>query len=487
MSTTLKNIKIPYPNEGVIRSSQINDTVCPENSVQIAVNMNFDRIGAIQTRPGIATFATQRGGSIKAFGAWNMQSTGGHGLFAQVGTDISNWDGINWTSQRTLSTSAYKARFSQFIDYVFMCNGSSGDPIQVSFSGGGFYAPVGIVPANFPKGDYIHAGFEGRVWVANAATDTIYFTDIVQFTPPSTYVLTYDATANYIKNFSPQDGQSITGLFRVPRALLCFKQNAIYRIYGAYSVDAYPAYNVGTYSQESIVQAKDGVYFHHSSGFYKFTYDSQPTEISRRVIDFVKAIPRTNYENISGVWDGFDSIKWAVGPITVEGVTFKNCMMRYTISTQVWTIYDTADNSVTAMIRYDNGTSIEQIIGTSIGLVGKMDSGTTDFGSPIYYETIDRWRSFTDMYSKSKSISGVMVMTENGAGCELQYQTEKSPANVWTDIDVVKDQYDALFPNASTSDFNNIRLRLRGYTSGTPMIFHGVELLSIQDKGLDQN
>ena len=44
MSTTIKDVKIPYPTEGVIRSAQLNDTVCPENSVQLAINMNFDRI-----------------------------------------------------------------------------------------------------------------------------------------------------------------------------------------------------------------------------------------------------------------------------------------------------------------------------------------------------------------------------------------------------------------------------------------------------------
>jgi hypothetical protein len=30
-------------------------------------------------------------------------------------------------------------------------------------------------------------------------------------------------------------------------------------------------------------------------------------------------------------------------------------------------------------------------------------------------------------------------------------------------------------------------LRLCGYTNGAPVVFHGIELLSIQDKGLNQN
>jgi hypothetical protein len=480
---TLKNIKIPYPTEGIIRSSQINDTVTPENSVQLAINMNFDRVGAIQTRPGVATYATTLGGSVTSFGTLNVQG-GVNRLFAQFGTTIRAWDGANWVTRRTTTVST-KARYSQWLNHIYMVNGT--DALQCSDGVSNFAATAGFVPATtMPVGHFVNAGFDGRIWVANKTADTIYYSDQVQFNVGTqTYSITYSVTS--FQNISPQDGESFTGLFRVPKALLVFKQNHIFRIYSASNIDPYPAYNVGTYSQESIVQAKDGIYFHHSSGFYKFNYDSQPTEISRRVLDFVKAISRDNYENIVGVYDGFDAIKWSVGSVTVEGVTYQNCQMRYSISTQVWTIYDFDGTTITALISYDDGTTIEQIAGTSTGLVGKLDSGTTDFTLPIYYEIIDRWRSFTEMYSQSKNISGMMVMTENGAGMELQYQIEKTPVNVWSDIDTVKDKYDALFPNASTDDFNNIRLRLHGNTTGAPIIFHGIELLSIQIKGMDSN
>jgi len=485
---TLKNIKIPYPTEGVIRSAQLNDTVTPENSVQLAINMNFDRVGSIVTRNGIATYATTLAGSISAFGALNSQASATKYLFAQVGTDIRarNSSTGAWASVRTLSTGAYKARFSQFLNRVWMVNGSSGDDPKTS-DGGAFGTTD--VPATLPKGDFIQAGYDARVWIANAAKDILYYTDQVVSLDGSTYVspLTFTLTTNFISTFSPQDGESITGLFRVPKALLVFKQNHIYRVYNPDNVDAYPAYNVGTFSQESIVQGKDGLYFHHSSGFYKFNYDSQPTEISRRIVDFVKAIPRSAYENIIGVYDGYDAIKWSVGSLTVDGVTYANCQLRYSISTQIWTVYDFSGTNITALIRYDDGTTIEQIAGTSTGLVGKLDSGTTDFGNDIYYEIIDRWRSFTEMYSQANNISGIMVMTENGAGMKLQYQTEKTPENKWNDIDTVKNKYSELFPNASTDDFNNIRLRLSGNSKGTPIMYHGTELLSIQVKGFEEN
>lgn len=482
MSTTLKNIKIPYPTEGVIRSAQLSDTVCPENSVQLAININFDQIGAMITRPGVESYATTLAGSVLSFGTLNIQG-GLKRLYAQVGTDISVWDGVNWTSVKTNSV-ATKVRYSQWLNRLYAVNGT--DALQCS-SGGAFSAEAGFVPATvMPVGHYVQAGFDGRIWVANKTYDALYFSDIVQFTPPGTYTITYTAS-NFIQSLSPQDGESISGLFRVPKALLVFKQNHIFRVYSATNVDPYPAYNVGTYSQESIVQGKDGVYFHHSSGFYKFAYDGQPTEISRRIIDFVKAIPRAYYESIVGIYDGYDAIKWSIGPVTVEGVSYLNCQVRYSISTQVWTIYDFASTAITSLVRYDDGTTLEQVAGTSTGLVGKLDSGTTDFSAPIYYEIIDRWRSYTEMYSHTKSISGIMVMSENAAGALLQYQSEKSPMNVWQNIDTVRDKYDALFPNANTDDFNNSRLRLSGNTRGTPLIFYGIELLSIQDKGLEQN
>ena len=65
---TIDNVKIPYPVEGVIRTAQLDDTVTPQDSVQLAVNMNFDRVGALQTRPGVTEYATSLEEEIKNFG-----------------------------------------------------------------------------------------------------------------------------------------------------------------------------------------------------------------------------------------------------------------------------------------------------------------------------------------------------------------------------------------------------------------------------------
>lgn len=452
-------------------------------------NLNFEALDAINMGP------------YNVMGFWQNADDEGQGgmfftigdivnqrfLYAGVGEEVKNWDGSSWVTRRSSLAEVSKPRFDQYLNQIWMVNGNSslgGDPVATS-DGGDFNTD--LVPAGLPPGDFIHAGLEGRVWIADKSVGIIYYTDIVQFVPPDVYSFTYNADTNFITTLSPQTGQNFTAMFRVPRALLVFTEDHIYRIYGATSVDAYPAYDVGTYSQESIIQTKTGIFFHHSSGFYQFDYGSQPVEISRRIIDFVKAIPRSYYEDITGVYDGFDNVMWYVGSVTVEGVVFSNCALRYTISTQVWTIYDYVNNVVTAMIIYDDGDVLTHLMGTQAGLVGSIDTGPTDFGSSFYYEMIDRWRSFTDMYCETKALDGINVYSENAAGANISYQIQKSGPNAWIPLATVDERNNSLFPSQGTEDFDVLRLRIAGNTKGTQVVIHGIEIPAITVKGYNVN
>lgn len=119
--------------------------------------------------------------------------------------------------------------------------------------------------------------------------------------------------------------------------------------------------------------------------------------------------------------------------------------------------------------------------------VGRMDDGYTDFGADIYFEMIDRWRAFTDIYAKQKAIGGMSVYTQNAGGTLFQYQVDKDSPNKWTEIDTIKEEGITLFSNMDTDDFNVIRFRVTGNTSGTPMIFKAIEVLSLNDKGFAEN
>ena len=168
--------------------------------------------------------------------------------------------------------------------------------------------------------------------------------------------------------------------------------------------------------------------------------------------------------------------------------------MRYTISTQVWTIYDYPTLGVIhAMGSVQLGTAkficAVPYSGNSYKLLRLDAPGVgTDDTKPIYFDYIDRWRSYTDMYSKAKSISGASVLSVNGAGTNMLYQSIKSYKNgVWDELGTLTEEYASLFPNASSNDFSVSRLRLTGSSIGEPIIIDGIELLTIQDKGFDKN
>ena len=510
MSTTSKNIVVPGPTEGVIRSAQMTDKISPENSAQLGVNVNFDRIGAFITRLGVATYSPGLPThSITSLG-FLLHENGDHWLLAQSGTDLEAWPGSgSFASIHTLSTTT-KCRYAQFLGVIYIVNGNAtgGGTVCGIYDGSaysntssqylGYINPGWPGAAGLPAGDYIQAGFDGRVWIADAATDTLYYSNVItaDVSPSITTGTRAGTICEFINNFSPQDGETITGLHRVPQALLLFKQNHIFRVYSgglSAAYDKYPAFNVGTFSQESVVEGKDALYFHHSSGFYRFnynSYNSQPTEISRRIRDFVQAIPRAYYESIVGSYDGFDAIKWFIGPCTVEGVTYSNCCVRFSIATQVWTVYDYPTMGLnTASINFDDGDVISSLVGTSAGKIGMLDTGNLDFDKAIYFEEIDRWRSFTEMWSHSKDITGMAAFSIGGAGSLFQYQTDADLASDWHNVGdgKYKSKYASLFPTVEVKDFNKIRFRTAGFTSGPQIVFEGYEIMTLQDKGYDEN
>lgn len=547
MPKTYNNVKIAYPNEGVIRTAQVNDPAAPADSVEVGVNITFDRIGAFMTRLGITSFTLPLSGKILTMGKYVQNASTNRQILAQVGNTISAWNGSIWSNVRTLSSSTNKCRYDQFLNLTYTVNGYNGDPIE-TYNGGAYNA---FNVGQLPPGDYVECGYEGRIWVADANADRLYYSDVVSingkittaiyilYTPGSgvfgngdiitgstsgaTATITLvDTIANritaspisgilvdgetitgsitgatgtitqvtcaFIEKLSPQDGESITALHRVPQALLVFKQNHIYRVYSASNIDPYPAYNVGTFSSESVVEAKDGTYFHHSSGFYRFQYSGQPQEISRRIIDYVRAIPRAYYEQVTAAYDGFDNIIWSIGPISVEGINYANCQVRYTISTQIWTTYDLSTGfTPSAMLDYDSGDVIAQLLGTVEGGIFQMEQGFTDNGTPIAFEMITRWMSVRDLWGSTKELSGFILNSVNGAGIALQYQTDKDVADEWNDIGNVEQDYTSIFPNEDTLDFDRIRFRVKGISSGVPIVVDGIEVQNLVDKGFKNN
>jgi len=474
---SVTNIKIPYAQEGIVRAAEISDVMRVSGSCQLAINFNFDSIGAIQTRAGMTQYIPAAGGEIISFGAYSQNASSVRRLLYQVGSTVYSYNPVTnvSTSVRSLSSSN-KGRYAQFTDLMYMINGvSGGDNIQ-SFNGTTFSSSnIGALT----KGDFIEV-YEGRLWVGDQAADKLYYTDIIDISQ------TITGGTEFLFKLAYSNGQKMTALKTVPRSLLMFRTDSIYRIYSGgdnASADSYPVSSkVGTYSQESVVQTKQGLLFHHPTGIYKYNFDSEPIEVSRRISDVIAAIDRSMYEKIHG-WEDGNHAYWFVGDLDLPEGTFPNCTIRYTINTELWTIYSSKDK-LTASVVFDDANDILEIVGVgTTGITAKYGEGKTDLGKDIICEYITGNYSVTDTFASAKQFDKMAVAHTNAAGFGLDYKIDKMRPNEWHSMGSLDERFVTILPSQDGLTFNQISLRLKGVINGDPAYIYGIETLNADDEG----
>ncbi len=239
--------------------------------------------------------------------------------------------------------------------------------------------------------------------------------------------------------------------------------------------DPDPYFNVGTYSQESVIEAKNGVYFHHPTGFYRYD-GGEVSEISRPIIDIVNNISLANYSNIAGYLepDG-DHICWSVGNVTIGGVAYTNVVVRYTISTQVWTHYSYPTQFLVGS-SYNNGTNIVAVVGDNAGKVYTINSGLTDNGTEIFYAITHPFDDVDGLHSTTKIINTMFFIQSGMNGANINYQNTKDIVGDFTKKVGQLTESDTGFSNLDLRG-RNIKIRLTGISKGEPISYEGYEMV----------
>lgn len=455
---------------GIVREAAVDQSLSPQDSVEFALNVEFDSIGAITRRKGLTRLGTQQSGQALGLGFYRNNAGTTYAALAKVNSDVYAYTGSSWSSVRSGLGAATKARFTNLVDYAFMVDGNAGS-VASSWSGTGSFGSTNI--ASLPAGDFIE-NYRNRIWVADNSDDKVYYSDVV------TTSGTITGGTSYIQ-ISPADGQKVRGLFRHPRALLVFKENNIYRIYNPNSSDPDPSIQRGTYSQESIIQAKDGIYYHHPTGFYKFAFEGEQEEISLPISDIVKAIPRSSYESIAG-WADDNHVLWSIGDITLDGISFTNLAVRRTISTKVWTVYS-YPTQIQCSTLYDSGSTLVPLLGDDVGNVLQYDTGNDDFGTTIHYDVITHWITFTSLQSLQKDLSQVIALHENAEGTQLAFQIDtdnsRKTTNAWRPMEQISQALTQTI-GLDAKNFYRIRFRIFGNSSGTPFKFRSLDFLDLE-------
>lgn len=475
---------------GLIREAEVDSTLVPEGAVTETINVNFDRKGAVTSRPGLTAIGSTVSAGNPCIGMHNIQSNTAIVAFVTSGsTTIYERQGSSW-AQIGKGVGSGVVRFVDFANRTVMFGGSE-NSIRV-FAGSNFSGNSGnpINPDDLwyvngtGVGGYIRPQY-GEVFKARAylAGDTNYvpFNSRLWFSSviSSSGNITWDPPTDYV-DINPADGEGITALKRFSLELLVFKPNYTYR-FRTTSVDPDPLIKVGTRSQESVIEGKAGCYFHHDTGFYRYS-GGYPVEISRPISDVVKAIPFGNYDDIVS-WKDEDHIYWSVGDLTIPETKgsslWTNVVLRYTESSEVWTVYSYS-NEIRRGGPFVTSTSSSIMVGLDSGVVAEFNKGLVDLGEPIKYRMITKWYEWEGIENE-KVINRMIAICEKGMGSQVMYQV--NDFEDWVTLTPDLNKLITYF-NKPTKKFNRIRFKFTGLNSSEALVFKGLEILEGLNNGI---
>ena len=471
---------------GIIRQAEVDDNLIPNEAVTEAINFHFDRKGAATVRLGLEGVGSTVLANRPCIGLHNAQAGTAIVVFSNGATSaIYSFNGSSWSSSLDGGTASVRIRFVDFGSYTIALNFIYNTYTSIRFWNTGssrHWLNTGspINPQNmWGRACEIGEVYKSRIYLsrdtsAEGSRSRVYFSSVIT----STGSITWSPTNDFV-DVNPGDGEDITGLKRFSLELLIFKPNYIYR-FRTSSVDPDPLIKVGTRSQESIVEGKRGLYFHHDSGFYKYT-GGYPTEISRPISDIVDAIPYAQYDDIVA-WNDQDHIYWSVGNLTIsetkEDITLKNVVLRYTESSDIWTVYSYA-NDIRRGMTYTRGNTLSRLVGTDHGLVATHNSSNLDMGEPIKYRLRTKWYEFEEIENQ-KIIQELIAICEKAQAIEIMYQIDEDIN--WKTIGQLKkliNIFDSLFIK-----FHRIRFQLIGVSRFEPPIFKEIKISKGINEGL---
>lgn len=503
MAKVAEDITFEPITEGVIADSTVSYYVSPKNSVSSCENFNNDILGVLTYRiPLGLQFVPEATNNISA--VLFQPAALANRIYYQVNQSLLWRDAGTPTTATTYTSifqSNYQPRYSIIQGNLLMtCGSLSGIKYTTGASAPVAIAGISGTPTDI---DLIDAGFGGRIWYGSStnANNRVYYTDVI----PAAGVASTTGTSQYL-TINANNGDYVTGLIQGQQVLYAFTTNGIFRIYNTQSQDNVPLAFVGAPNQESIAKGTDGIYFYHSTGFYKLTDGGTVQLISNRIKSI---IPR--YTNPVRVWSVGDFVyfsfyyDFAVG----GGSNLGSKVFRYTISTQTWTVYNFFKNII-----YATTTSLDRsntrrtyLFGSSGGANATFasifeeqergdgsistSSASGDDNSEIQiigsFET--NWENF-GMESHIKQINGIAYPSSNATGFDVAYQVDNANPSHWIPIGKLSDKTITLFKDFVSVPFNRIRFRVMGqkknpYSGGTFCSIGSPTIMKLTDKGYE--
>jgi len=449
-------------------SSVVGDSMMSNRQLRHVENMNTDKIGVLKSRKGYtqlgdAAVVTDNVGlglhNHVSSTAANSQIVAFINNAGDTNAEAYYLSGTTWTNKALAFTADTKIRTVTFLDYLIAVNGAD-SPKSWTGATGDAWGTTNLVSA--PAGALVET-YKQQVFIGNESTDQVDFSSV-----PTGGAITWTAADNFIVN--PNDGSNLTALKRFAGQLLICKSDYIYRFNGR-SIDPDPVIFYGVSSQEAITVTKSKCFFYDGRRNAIVAYQGGfPQEISKPVRAFLEAVPTSFYSSVA-VRSDEDHVETFIGNVTVDGIAYTDCALRYTISTQTWTARTYA-NTFNVFTHYDDGTNLLKLGFADNGTVYKMDNGTTDDGTAISFGFETRWITFGSNPANQLTLAAFSAYADPPLGTNVQLMTERD--KTWRPIGKMHKYVTSW--SGINADFHKIRFRFRGSSSNAQVEIEGFSL-----------
>jgi hypothetical protein len=418
----------------------VQDSICPPNSVKLALNMDSDvELGSLVSRLGTGSLGTQVVDGATCLGTHYHRDTVGsnHYLFGAF-SDGANTDIYNMlTGAKSLEddTLGLKTRFCTFLGSTVRVNGTD---VCKSFNGSAWVTSGGAFDeANMPKGKMV-LEWKDRVYTAgvSASPNILYYSSIAD---PDTETVSWTTDNGYMAIEQEDGGGAITALEKVPGYILIFKERSMKRWDNS---STYPEdlVGVGAPFQEAVCRGRGMVFVANQEGLW-MTNGGYPKKISKPIQDLWNEI---DTDNIATYCDE-TYVYIYVGDITLNGNTYSNILFKYNIDSQTFDIYSYY-NEFTCFAWYLSSGSKVIIAGDKDGQVLQLNSGNSDYPSiPITWSVETQDIDFGSR-RKIKEISNVSIYSRNVRTGQFFYRVNsdqdvnwKSVRNITNDVEDITD------------------------------------------------
>lgn len=474
-------------SRGIYRKSSVSEVLIPNNSVSHSININYDEIiGKAKVRAGTTSLATVHStstplGLAEFVGSVSSPDT----LIAAAHTSaiaLYYYDNAWYEAAPTGFTSnTAKVRMATLGSRIFIVNGVNS---PVSSADG-----VNWEQTNCPTTSEITPSLvirsKARLLMGGDPTypDRVYFSAVI--TTPNSLTWDTDETDGDWIDINPDDNCYLTGFAETSNVVLVFKNEGMYRLNViTKSTEAENLFNVGAVSQEAITNCQGIVYFFTGTDIRR-TNGGFPEEISRLgVQDWIDAIPQSNWENVA-MGNDRKNVFVSIGDITLNTnqdneKTYNNVVLKFSVRDETWSVHSYADEYRFYTNMTDSADGRKLIGFETDGVVQKIDKGTTDNSTPIYYELETQEQECGNRVHTKKISDNIVALCEYGQDGILQIKENDGD---FKDLKMSLNKR-VNVGDKINSEGNFFTFRWIGNSSQKAPILEGIYIENITDLGL---